>query len=268
MVQVIKATGEKEPFSEDKVRTSIKRAGLPNDLEEKILEHVKSKLYENIPTSEIYSHITEFLDQTSHSFDKSKYSLKQAIMGLGPTGYPFEAFVGRLLEKEGYQTEIDKILQGKCVSHEIDVLAGKDGRKIAIEVKYHNLPGTRTDVHVALYTKARFDDVKEKNNIQEVWLITNTKATTDAIDYSNCVGMKIISWSYPVNESLRDLIEKYRLFPITTLSTLSQNHKQQLLKNHIILCEDILKNPASLDILVLPEDKKQNILSEVNFIYS
>lgn len=268
MVQVIKATGEKEPFSENKVRISIKRAGLPNELEEKILEHVRSKLYENIPTSEIYSHITEFLDQTHHSFDKSKYSLKQAIMGLGPTGYPFEGFISRLLEKEGYQTEIDKILQGKCVSHEIDVLAEKDGRRIAIEVKYHNLPGTRTDIHVALYTKARFDDVKEKNNIQEVWLMTNTKATTDAIDYSNCVGMKIISWSYPANDSLRDLIEKYKLFPISAISTLSQSHKQQLLEQKIILCEDILKNPASLDILTLPNDKKENVLSEAKFICS
>lgn len=268
MVQVIKATGEKEPFSENKVRTSIKRAGLPNELEEKILEHVKSKLYENIPTSEIYSHITEFLDQTHHSFDKSKYSLKQAIMGLGPTGYPFEIFVGRLLEKEGYQIEIDKILQGKCVSHEIDVLAEKNGKRIAIEVKYHNLPGTRTDVHVALYTKARFDDVKERNNLSNAWLVTNTKVTSEIIDYGNCVGMQIMSWSYPIHEGLRDLIEKYRLFPITALSTISQNQKQHLLENHIVLCGDIFKNPTALDILALSEDKKQNILSEVKFICS
>lgn len=266
MIQVIKATGEKEPFNEEKVRNSIKRAGLPNELKEQILAHVKSKLYENIPTSEIYNHITEFLDQTNHSFDKSKYSLKQAIMTLGPTGYPFEDFMAKILQTQNYTTEVRKILNGRCINHEIDVLAEKENKKIAVEVKYHNLPGTRTDIHVALYTKARFDDIKEKNSISEIWLVTNTKVTADVIDYGLCVGMKIMSWSYPVNESLRDLIEKDRLFPITALSTISQNQKQQLLENHIVLCEDIAKNPSSLDILALPEDKKQNILSEVKFI--
>ncbi|MEK7186401.1 MAG: ATP cone domain-containing protein, partial [Patescibacteria group bacterium] len=77
MVNVVKATGETEPFSEIKIRSSIKRAGIPQKIQEEVVEHIKSKLYENIPTKEIYRHILEFLGQSSHPFNGTKYNLKQ-----------------------------------------------------------------------------------------------------------------------------------------------------------------------------------------------
>src|SRR5207247_2276596 len=102
----------------------------------------------------------------------------------------------------------------------------------AIEAKFHNSPGTRSEVHVALYTKARFDDIKIKNTITETWIVTNTKTTIDVNTYAQCVGMKIISWGYPEGEGLRDLIEKAHLYPVTMLTSLNQNHKMTLLNNH------------------------------------
>ncbi|MCL5072707.1 MAG: ATP cone domain-containing protein [Actinobacteria bacterium] len=264
MLNVVKATGEIEPFSQDKVISSINRAGITGAEQNKILDHVKSKLYDNIPTSEIYSHVNEFFEQSQDYFNKSKYSLKQSIMTLGPTGYPFEDFFAKLLEAEGYATSVRQILQGACVSHEIDIVAEKENKKIMIETKFHNLPGTRTDIHVALYTKARFDDIKEKNNFNEVWLATNTKATIDAINYGACVGMKIISWSYPEEGNLRDLVEKHKLFPITALSYVSQAQKQTLMDNHTILCSDINEDKNCLRSEELPEEKKDLIVSEAN----
>lgn len=270
MFQVIKATGEKEPFDEEKVQNSILRAGIPKELENQTLEYVKTSLYEGIPTNKIYELVTNFLAKSALPYGSSRYSLKQAIMTLGPTGYPFEDFVSRILEIKGYTTETRKILQGKCITHEIDVIAQKitniESKKIMVEVKYHNLPGTKTDVHVALYTKARFDDVKDKNDLNEVYLVTNTKVSQDAIAYAACVGMKIISWSYPIGESLRDLVERNNLTPITTLTSLSQGQKKQLLENHIVLCKDIYSNPNCLKVLNLPSDK--NVLSEAQFITS
>src|SRR3989344_4923620 len=164
MVNVVKASGQKEPFSEIKVRNSIRRAGIPKDLQEEVLTHVKTKIYENIHTSEIYKHITEFLEASPQPFNKTKYTLKQAIMDLGPTGYPFEDYVAEILKSEGYQTHVRQILEGQCVSHEVDIIAQKDDKKILIEAKFHNSPGTRSDVHVSLYTKARFDDLKDSYN--------------------------------------------------------------------------------------------------------
>jgi hypothetical protein len=82
--------------------------------------------------------------------------------------------------------------------------------------------GIHTDVHVSLYTKARFDDLKDKYQFDQAWLFTNTKITPDALAYALCVNMGVTGWSYPQNESLRDLIEKHRLYPVTLLSTLSR----------------------------------------------
>jgi HJR/Mrr/RecB family endonuclease len=265
VVNVIKATGEKEPFSEDKLKISIQRAGIPKELEAQTIAHVKEKLYENIPTSEVYHHITEFLGKSS-SFSKAKYSLKQAIMELGPTGYPFEDFVAEILKKEGYTTQLRSVLTGKCVSHEIDVIAQKDNKRVMVEAKFHNTPGTRTDVHVALYSKARFDDIKDKYGLSEAWIVTNTKVTSDALAYALCENVKIVSWSYPVNESIRDLVQKHKLHPITVLTTLSQSEKQQLLENHTVLCSEIMQNLSVLDLLGILQNKKKEIVSEIKSI--
>jgi len=112
-------------------------------------------------------------------------------MELGPTGYPFEDFVTEILKAKGYVTQTRSILLGKCVSHEIDVIAQKNAEKIMVEAKYHNAPGIHTDVHVSLYTKARFDDLKEKYQFSQPWLFTNTKITPDALAYALCVNMAL-----------------------------------------------------------------------------
>src|SRR5258708_17807509 len=79
MLSVIKANGQKEPFNEEKVVNSIKRARIPESLQPEVLAHVKSKAYDGITTSEIYHHIVEFLGQSSHPYIKSSYSLKGSI---------------------------------------------------------------------------------------------------------------------------------------------------------------------------------------------
>jgi len=267
MINVIKATGEKELFNEEKLRASIQRAGVPNELQDSAINHIKLKLYDGIPTLEIYKHVGEFLGNSSHPFTRTKYSLKQAIMDLGPTGYPFEDYISEILKMEGYETRVRQILTGKCISHEIDLIVTKNNINSMVECKFHNMPGTKSQVHVSLYTKARFDDIKEKHNLANVWLVTNTKITPDALNYAICSNMKVISWDYPENGSFRDLIEKYKLHPITMLTTLSQNQKQLLTGNHTVLAKDVCKNPSVLDILGLPKDKKNSILSECQFVY-
>ena len=266
MVNVTKASGEKEQFDEEKLRLSIRRANIPEMLHDQVVNHIKNKLYEGIPTSEIYKHVIEFLDNSSHPNSKTKYSLKQAIMDFGPTGFPFEDFISEILKAEGYETQVRQILQGKCISHEIDIVGSRDNIKSMIECKFHNGSGIKCHVHVSLYTKARFDDVKEGNNFNDAWLVTNTKLTTEALSFALCSNIKIISWDYPNGKSLRDLIEKHKLHPITTLSNISTKEKQLLTQNHIVLAKDICKNPSSLDILHLPPNQKNLIVSQCQFI--
>ena len=266
MVTVVKASGQKEPFSEIKVRNSIRRAGIPQEIHEEVLRHVKTKIYENIHTSEIYKHIIEFLEVSPQPFNKTKYTLKQAIMDLGPTGYPFEDYVAEILKTKGYQTQVRQILEGKCVSHEVDIIAEKDRQKILIEAKLYKSPGIRTDGHVSLYTKARFDNFKCNYNLNQAWIVTNTKVTTDGIEYALCCGMKIIGWNYPETGSLRDLVEKAKLYPITALQTLSQSQKQLLLLHGTVLCKNICLNPNIIKVLDLPMDKEEKAVLELEFL--
>lgn len=265
MINVIKADGSKEPYDQEKVRASIKRAGISQELEEHVLQAVESKLYDEIPTYDIYGIVADTLSHSSEPFSKAKYSLKQAIMMLGPTGYPFEDFVGKILEEHGYQTKTRELLNGRCVTHEVDVVAEKDNEKYLIESKFHNNPGTRSEVQVALYVKSRFEDVKDRYGFSDAWIITNTKATTDAKTFAECSGMKIISWDYPERGSLRDLIESSNLHPITLLNTLTNTQKARLLANHIVLCKDLTKN-VLVEHLGLTEEEREQTLSELDYI--
>lgn len=266
MINVIKADGVIEPFSEQKVLYSIKRAGIPESIQNQVLNHVESKIYDKIPTSEIYKHIEEFLNTTQTNYPHSKYSLKKAIMELGPTGFPFEVFISYYLQAEGYKTQVGQILLGRCVNHEVDVVATKGDEKLLVECKFHNRLGVRSDLHVALYTKSRFDDLKVKHGFTKAMIVTNTKITLDALAYSDCENLQVLAWSYPDGGSLRDLAEKHKLFPITQLSYLSFSQKQELLSKDIVLISQICKNPEIINQTSIPDDKKDLILKEANEI--
>lgn len=271
MITVLKANGAIEPFSEDKLISSITNAGINPEMQIKVLNHIKSKLYNNIPTREVYRHISEFLEAEEDSFSRSRYSLKESIMNLGPTGYPFEDYVAKVLNSEGYETSVRQILQGKCVTHEIDVIAKKNtvlANKIMVEVKYHNTVGIKTNIHVPMYTKSRYEDVKDKHNFTSSLLVTNTKATVDAIIFAECTGMEIITWSYPEHKSLRTLVEKYQLYPITALFSLPLKEKQKLMQKGIVLCKDICNNYQIIEQLDLDKNIKQKIFKEANFVCS
>lgn len=268
MFNVLKANGATEPFSDEKVMNSIRRARIPQNLQAQVLENIKSKLYDGISTEEIYHHIMEFLEASPQPYVESRYSLKQAIMNLGPSGYPFEDFLAKVLEAGGYKTQVRQILSGKCVTHEVDVVAEKNGKTAIVEAKFHNSPGTRSEVQTALYTYARYLDVKERNKCDETWLVTNTKTTVDANTYAECVGMKVISWDYPEQGSLRDLIEKSRLHPITMIKSLSQSAKVSLLDQHIVLCKDIVKDESILAMVPLTKEEREKVLVEAKVICS
>lgn len=267
MIQVVKQNGDKEPFSEEKLLLSIKRARIPDSISRNVIAHIKNRLYDNIPTSEIYRHVTEFLGQSPQPYSRTKYSLKQSIMDFGPTGFPFEDYVAEILNSVGYDTKVRQILSGNCISHEIDVVAQKDNTNLMVECKFHNSPGTKCHIQVCLYTKARFDDIKDKNNLTQAWLVTNTKVTSDFLAFAKCNNIKVVSWDFPQGETLRDLIEKHKLHPITTLTNISHSQKTLLINNHVVLAKDICRNPSSLDVLGLPSDKKNLILTECKYVY-
>ncbi len=247
-ILVQKRSGEYEPFSEEKVRSSLHRAGANEELIDKIVDHVKSKLYDGITTKEIYAHVFARLREL-RSPVVSKYNLKGAILELGPSGFPFERFVAGILEAHGYEVAVGQSVQGRCVDHEIDVIAQKDDQHFMIEAKFHNLPGMKSDIRDALYTYARYLDVQEasveiaghRRHLHQAWLVTNTKLTSKVKEYAQCVGLKVISWDYPPEESLRSLIEETGLIPVTCLTSLGDDDKRALVDAGFLFARDLLE---------------------------
>ncbi len=271
-ILVTKASGEREPFSDEKLRRSLQRAGAPAKAIDDISKHIQYELKDGVTTSEIYNHAFSILKKEGRHF-AARYGLKKAIMELGPTGHPFEKFVGEILKTQGYNNvQVGKIIQGICVAHEVDVVAEKGERRIMVELKFHNTPGVRTDVKVALYVQARFEDIDKQwkrepsRGIQfhEAWLMTNTKLTSEAIAYGKCVGMNVVGWSYPTEGSLQHLVESSGLHPITSLTTLSRAQKTQLLDQGIIICKDIEGNKGLVMSLGISEAKFKGIVKEAD----
>lgn len=237
-IKVLKASGEWENFSEDKVRNSLAHAGADSILIDKIITHIGPELYDGISTHQIYSHIFDLLKkEKSHLI--TRYNLKRAICELGPTGYPFEKFVAGVLDFYGYHTQVNQIMKGNCVEHEIDIVAQKDGKKLMIECKFHQKSGEKVDIKTALYVYARFLDVRQRENFNAAWLVTNTKVSADAIDYGICTGLKVISWNYPSDFSLSHLIAQSNLHPITVLEDLSAEKKKELLEKGVVFVKDL-----------------------------
>ncbi|MCX6816793.1 MAG: restriction endonuclease [Candidatus Beckwithbacteria bacterium] len=242
-INIIKASGEKEVFLESKVRQSLQRAGVKAAIIDKILVNLIGQLYDGITTKEIYTKVFALLNQYQFG-DSYRYTLKEALMALGPSGYPFEKFVARLLNSLGFHTQTQVIVKGRCIDHEIDVVAEKDNLKFLIECKFHNRPGTKSHSKDVLYTEGRFEDVTAVNDYHGVWLVTNTKLTQNAVKYGECRGMKLLAWRYPTKDSLEQLIETYQLYPVTCFAFLEKHQLEILIQNNLVLCSDVLKAPA------------------------
>ncbi len=271
---ITKLSGGTEQFSRSKLQKSLINAGAPPDSAKIITQKIERELKEGMTTKEIYRKAFSLLRKEKGPF-AARYSLKRAIFELGPHGYPFEKFIGKLLERNGYKVEVGKIIQGKCVTHEVDVVARKENKYFFIESKFHNQQGTKSDVKVALYVKARFDDIQnrlrsvsDRATFRQMWLITNTRFTSNAIRYANCVHMKIMGWKYPKQGSLENFIEQTGLHPLTAPTSLSSSQKKALLNRGIVLCREIIEKPHLLREIGLRDDKRKQVMEEIKGICS
>ena len=271
-ITVTKADGSTEYFKVEKLRRSLRRAGAtPTELSG-IISEIEKRLYNGITTQAIYRVAFELLRHTEQKA-ATRYSLRRALFGLGPTGFPFERYLGRVFEAEGYSTKTGILVSGHCAEHEIDVAAYKTDHSFVAEAKFHARPGIKTDLQVAMYSYARLLDLKDATicaddicGIKEFWLITNTKFTSAAERYANCVGLTILSWDYPRKNNLHDRIQRLGVYPITVLSTLSPSQVATLLQHDCILCSDIVAKPHILRYLHTTSAKVEAIIKEAKGI--
>ncbi len=246
---VRKASGDSEPLDYNKIRYALQRAGASGSLANEITDSLASKFYPDIPTSEIYCMAYAALSEMKPGA-AARFGLRNALLKLGPEGYPFETFVGALLRGRGYSTQLRQTLQGRCITHEIDVIAsrgnymGHSPTKCIVECKFHNNPHYACSIQSALYSWARFLDVRDRNpDIKSAWLVTNTKFSQDVIAYGDCVGLKLLGWSFPKEESIQIRIEENGLYPITLIPNLGRRAFEVLHSSGIILVKELLAEP-------------------------
>jgi Holliday junction resolvase-like predicted endonuclease len=223
---------------------SLKKSGADDLLIDRLVFEIQ-QLPKMRTTKEIYGYALSRLQQ-EQPVVAARYNIKRALLDLGPAGFPFEQFVAELFRVQGYAAVTDQIEQGFCVEHELDVVLRHDSTVSMVECKFHNSQQLKTDVKVALYCKARFDDIKKtweiadnkKQRFHEVWIVTNTKFTSEAIRYATCSGIELLGWAYPSKDNLPVLIDRYSLYPITTMPTLTRAQKRLFIKEGFVLCRD------------------------------
>ena len=270
-IQITKATGEKEAFQSEKLKQSLQRAGANHELIDNIVSEIESWITEGVTTKKIYAKAFALLRKKRNGY-AARYSLKNALMELGPSGYPFEHFVGQIFEIQGFETKVGQLVQGQCVQHEVDVVATQNHTQYLVECKYYNTQDKHANVQVPLYIRSRVNDIEAKRKqLPEYngytfygWIVTNTRFTDDATDFGKCSGLHLVSWDYPKGHSLKDMIEKYRMFPITSLTELNKSEKQQLMSKGIVLCRQVVGNPKVLQDVGVSKSKQAKVLAEAN----
>lgn len=268
-MKVVKHSGIVVDFDSSKLRKSLLKSGANQDVVEAIMQHINNVIYDGIPTKQIYKIAFGLLKKESNSF-AAQYNLRDAILLLGPAGFYFEKFIARIFESEGFTTQTNLTLNGKCVSHEIDVILKKDNQISMVECKFHSSNEVRTDVKVPMYILSRFNDLKDKNHIiyskkdqiSNCWIVTNSRFTSDAITFAHCSNLNLLSWDYPKNNNLRTKIDQKGLYPTTCLTTLTRSEKDRLLTLNCVLVIDLIKNPESLEQIGLSSNRMKNVIKE------
>ncbi len=270
---ITKADGETEPFESGKLTHSLVKAGADNDVARRIVQKIESELADRkagapMTTHEIYAHAFQELRSVRRPV-AARYSLKRAVLEFGPSGFPFEEYLSQLFISEGYETKTDQIVKGGCVEHEIDVVLTKGGETTFVEAKFHNSLAYKSDLKVALYVKARMEDLVAGGFTgSHGLLVTNTKFTDVAVNYAECQLLGLLSWDYPQGMTLHERIEKAKLYPITAITSLSRREKTALLEAKIVLCSQLLAKTDILDSLGISGQRATGILEEAGALCS
>jgi len=270
-MKVVKQSGEIVYFDRDKLKRSLQHSGARIEKIDEILEYIERQIYDGMPTRKIYKLAFQMLKKTSKS-QAARYNLKSAIQSLGPAGFFFEEYIALLFAAEGYETKTNIFLDGKCVSHELDILIKKNELVTMIECKFHSNSDVKSDVKIPMYILSRFNDLKvnqyslfdKSEQISACIVITNNRFTSEALQFGVCSGLKMMSWDYPPNESLKHRVDDNGMYPITCLTTLSQAEKDMLLAQKILLAKELIHDVELLNQIGISRNRFKNIIREAS----
>lgn len=272
-ILIKKASGEQELFDVAKLRNSLSRAGADDFAVKDITENIQTWLYEGVSTKNIYERAFTLLQHQSQR-NATLYKLKHSLFELGPSGYPFEHLIGEIYRRRGFSVEVGVVVQGHCITHEMDVIATNAREQILLECKYGIDQGKTISIQVPLYVRSRIEDIvaerkqisQYKNLIFKGGVVTNTRFSADSIEYSKCYGLSLLGWDYPTGNGLKEILERERIFPVTILSNFTSKQKSFIMDQGIVTCLKLYNDLKVLDSLMFSPNKMKSIREELEAI--
>lgn len=265
MAYVTKWDGRREPFERRKLLRTLRRLRASEAVAEEIVAQIEGRLYEGIATKEILDMAFGLLEERKPSVALMR-DLKTALGRMKPQP-DFEEYVRILLRAKGYSVAPNRVIQGFCVTHEIDGIAEKNGETTYLEVKNHSAPHIRTPFGVTLAAKAKWDDIQRGNekgvnetSFDRVLIVCNTRLTQHAKRYAKCMGIDHIGWNTPKGEGLDAIITDTNLYPVTILKTLNAEEHGRLSEAGIITLDQLLDR--GLDKISMKESRKNELMGE------
>lgn len=248
-MKILKSTGELTDYDPMKIRRSLRRAGAKPEVVDHVLAKVEKELRRGMTTKDLYRIVHRVLkDENEHV--AHRYNLRSALLKLGPAGFKFEKYVASVLSALGWETEIPaEELRGRCIHHEVDVIARGDGKTVMIEAKFRNDFRDFVKLKDTMATWARWADLNDASangagapRFDEAWIVTNGKISSRSQAWALCKGMEVIGWKYPKKGSLEQLVDSSAMYPITAIDTLTGHELERFSEAGIMLCREVAED--------------------------
>ncbi len=271
MVMIVKYDGRLEEYDSNKIVRTLTRMGAPQHIAEEIAEDLEEQIEEGMTTKTIYDMaITEL--ESHKEIVEFRRNMKDGLARIG-SGYRFEEYVRLLLQERGYQVSGNVVIQGACVSHEIDGIAEKDGKMVYVEVKHHSVLERYTPFEVTLAAKAKWDDLQRGCEqglndcaFDRVLIVTNTRLTIHAQRYAECIGIEHWGWNMPRGEGIDQFIESKKLYPVTILRSVTDEERDALYAQGILTLKQLVN--VAPTAAGLSEKRFQELIAETHRVFT
>ena len=273
VIYAIKADGSRQVFDKEKIVKTCLSMGASQQVANDVANRIEFRVYDGIRTKKILDMIFEdlgrVLPRVGYHID-----LRTALSMVKPKP-DFELFVQALLREYGYEVSPSQIIRGKCGEHEVDAVAKREGRTYIVEAKHHFEHHTVTGLDIPRIARATVEDIRDgfkegltTIDVDNAIVVCNTRFSEHAERYSECRGIELIGWGYPLGHGIERMIYEKKLYPLAYLRSLGAAQRDSLAATGIILVKDLVtSNSGELARKTgLPADVIERVVREARTI--
>jgi hypothetical protein len=224
--------------------------GASREIAEEVAGRVERSLYDGMSTNKVLQ-LTVRLLRGYRPVIRHFLDLRRGL-SLMDSKPEFEVFVQVLLANSGFEVSPNMILSGRCVEHEVDAIAKRDGVTFFVEAKHHVNYHTLTGLDESRIARAILEDVSEgfelgscSVKVDRAMIVTNTRYSEHARRYGRCRNIIQIGWNSPADLSLQSMIEENNLYPISCIRSLKRETRIKLVNKRIVFMKQLLEEKPS-----------------------